>query len=450
MAKHFSSDSNISIDSLEQEFKKKIILTHDNFNENIDTILVPFYEKDVLIKVPKDAKPKHRENHKQYKANRKQNKGGEEISNYLVNKGKQKSKHISYLEIFRKQLVPYANNKKNDNEIRSLSPEVGDSVRDNFSEDITNPSNDFFNTECYNEIYYEQLLSKDFEQYLDYSIDEDFHLPQDIANKMETVTGDEINENNFKSISEVSQHRRRARRMTVQPIQNINLGGLGPDMEKIKPSLERARSLQRYSERVRMENRVRIYKKTIEDEMNRKSEREQSARLRVSRRRAGDSKNLMKDEEKQNVSSYLVNKATPNVASTNEISQSYSSKVKSADIQKTRERNANRDQRLKSSSNRQVDRSNERKTRTNRIFGMNKENKTLVYDEGDNRRSKLSANSKANTTKIQQIKTEAPVHISFLVNIGGLRPSSALRTLEEKHRMYQEKVKAYTMNGDNI
>lgn len=449
MAQISSTDSNISIDSLEQHFNKKAMVQSNGCNDNVDTILVPFYEKDVLIAVPKHTKRKQKENNEQnsyLKTNKIKNNGDEQMSNYLVNKSKQNSKRTSYLEIFRKQLAPYCGKKSDYNEIRSLSPEVGDSVRDNFSEDISNQSKDFFNTECYNEIYYEQLLSKNFEQCTDYTVDEDLHLPQYISKKVET-DGLEESENKFQSISEVSQHRRRGRRITVQPIQNIHLGGLGPDMEKIKPNLERSRSLQRYSERVRMENRLKIYKKTIEDEMKKKTEKEQISRSRVARIRSEDSKIVTRIEDKSKTS-YLLNKVPLEVVSS-ELSKVYSSKSKSANVQKSRERNTSRDTRVKSSLEQKEDKNNERKNKAKSIFGINKENKKIVRDEG-NTGPKYNENSKAVNTEIQHIKTKAPVHISFLVNINGLRPSSALRTLEEKHRMYQEKVKAFTVNVDNI
>ncbi|XP_037302782.1 uncharacterized protein LOC119193273 [Manduca sexta] len=362
MEKHFTSGSDISVDSLEEEFNRKVIVKQVS-EENVDTILVPFYEKDVLIKIPKDRKRKQKA-----------------TKNYLVNKDRQKAKCATYLEIFRKQFTTKCVEKMPEkDEIRSLSPEFGDTERESIGED-NNPVSEFFNTESYNEIYYAKLMNSDVPQNFDNSYEDDYRFTDDIRSK----SPDELADNNFRSISEVSQPRRRMRRNTVQPIQNVKLGGLGPDMEKIKPRLERARSLQRYSEKVRMENRLKIYKKSVQAEAEKKIEKELSARHR-------DSSKDCKNETMPLI--YY---------------------------------------------------------RTKKDTNAGKCNGKVEYERDVQVKVRSATRAKPSITGTEHAEDVPPVQINFMVNVGRVRPSSTLKTLEEKHRMYQEQVKAFNIGQNNM
>lgn len=420
MEKHLSLGSNLSLDSLEHDFQEKIHITNSS-EENVETILVPFYEHDVLIKVPRDqgmgeSRRQNRDTDRQKR---------DTHSSYLVNKDRKGRR--SYLEIFRKQLAPSkkVEPKRLDNEIRSLSPEFGDTERDSISEDPNNAAIEFFNTESYNEIYYEKLLNQNITRYFDHSFEDEIQYNEDSESK----TRHEIVLNNFKSVSEVSPPPRRLRRATVQPLPNVKLGGLGPDLENIKPRLERARSLQRYSEKVRMENRLRIYKKSVQAEAEKVSERETSGKHRVSR--AVEQK-VSKDSQH---ASYLMNRS-PQQKSNQILNKLYSkppderrrisnSAVATDKVEKIMKKEANKHtiKDKKQEERRSVD--NKPRTRT----------KSCTRNQGIN----TDANSKV-----------PPVQINFMVNVGGVRPSSTLKKLEEKHRMYQEQLKSFKMeNNDN-
>lgn len=422
MEKELSSESNISADSLEDNFKKKTSIKDGLSEDNVDTILVPFYEKDILVKVPNEQKWK--------KVNR-QGRSNDRLkephnSSYLVNKDRdtRKARRTTYLEMFRKQLSPpqKVEPKPDYNEIRSLSPEVGDTERDSISGDHHNPVTEFYNTESYNEIYYEKLLNQDLENYIDSSYEEGLNKESDGKSPHAIVI------DNLKSVSEVSQGNHHARRATVQPIQNVKLGGLGPDMQRIQPRLERARSLQRYSERVRMENRLRIYKKSVQVE-NDKIERESFANQRNSKHEI----KLQKDPK----ASYLVNK-TPQMSS-HTLNKFYKTS-KSADVKMGRssyeETYAPRDK--SANKTKKVD------------VPISAKWKTKEEKKRPETRAKSSTRNKGINTDADGKATIPPVHINFMVNVGGVRPSSALRNLEEKHRMYQEQVKAFKMENKDL
>lgn len=433
------SSSNISLDSLEFDVKRES-LKQKSVEDNVDTILVPLYERDVLIKVPKRKKKQNQGDDKCMNKNRKSQKEANEVANYLVNKDLRRTRRTSYLEIFRKQFTSNCTetkNKVNNNEIRSISPEFGDTERESIGNESYNHSNDFYNTEFYNEIYYDKLMKQELQQYLEQSFDEILNIEED-----ESKFPDNVNDNNLRSVSEVSPPRRRLKTKIVSPIQNVHLGGLGADMEKIKPRLERARSLQRYSEKVRMENRLRIYKKEVQDE---KAEREASAT-----RRLPTTKVCQKDNK--NNSSYLVKKSAPE--NTSLIKKICHTKSKSADVQKTREK-----QETFAKHDIKNDCDNRKKGKLLKInIAMDRKNTTSAkYDPymkataGD-RSSKLKSNSKVKKSNTDSKLNEeaSPLQINFMVNVSGVRPSTALRSLEEKHRMYQEKVKQYTTSVNNI
>lgn len=443
MDKNSSTDSNISLDSLET-FKRKPSTKTRVSEEKVDTILVPFYEKDVLIKVPKDQKRKQNNTGNKYlRLKEKLNKEMSQANSYLVNKDRDKTKRPTYLEMFRKQFTPnQGDRRKDNNEIRSLSPEFGDTERESIGDDANNPVPGFYNTEPYNELYYEKLLHRDLQSYLDNSYDDqedDIHFAEEMNSKPDDICDDNP-DNNLRSVSEISNPRR-LRRATVEPIQNVKLGGLGPDIEKIKPRLERARSLQRYSEKVRMENRLRIYKKTYQTEVEKKVERDVSVK-RTATAKEGSSK-----ERHEEVSaSYLVNKSI-NEKSSKTLKTPYL-KSKSADVQRIRERNAEkeRQKQLQQQSATKKNDASVQKTETRKI-----EVKPDVHKLRSEARTKVRTKS---SSRNKGINTEAdssvpPVQISLMVNLGGARPSSALRSLEEKHRMYQEQVKAF-MDNNNV
>lgn len=420
MEKETSSESNISADSLEDAFKRKTSLKDGMSEDNIDTILVPFYEKDVLVKVPKEQKKK-KELNRQGRSNDRLKES--QNSSYLVNKDARRARRTTYLEMFRKQLSPQqkVEPKPDDSEIRSLSPEVGDTARESISGDHHNPVTEFYNTESYNEIYYEKLLHPDLENYMDSSYEEGFNKESDGKSPRAIAI------ENLKSVSEVSQANRHARRATVQPIQTVKLGGLGPDMEQIKPRLERARSLQRYSEKVRMENRLRIYKKSVQVE-NDKIDRESSTNQRSSKHEI----TLQKDTN----ASYLVNKSSQQISS-HRLNKLYTTS-KSADVKmsriRTEETYAPRDK--------STNRTNKKVEALNSAKGKRIDEKKMPET-----RAKSSTRNKGINTDGKANAEVPPVHINFMVNVGGVRPSSALRNLEEKHRMYQEQVKAFKMEN---
>ncbi|XP_059053710.1 uncharacterized protein LOC131847997 [Achroia grisella] len=437
MEKRSSSESNISLDSLEADFKKTAIKQDGLAIENVDTILVPFYDKDVLIKIPKGQSRKQKQ-----ESGNLVKKETHYINSYLVNKERdnKRIRHVSYLEMFRKQFSAKDTEKRNNmQEIRSISPEFGDTERESISEVIDNPATEFYNTECYNEIFYDRLINPELINYLDNSFEEDLRFTEKLNNK----SPEDVGEDNFKSVSEVFQPRRRLRRATVEPVPNLKLGGLGPDIEKIKPRLERARSLQRYSEKVRMENRLKIYKKSVQDDIDRKAEKDfsiQHQRIKIS-----------KEDEN---TSYLVNKSSTN--KTSRVSKIYYSKSKSAGADKIRDRSkdkllqTNEKSKLSNKShNNEKQNPDCPETRLKNSLRTGKTNAKITNVNDTNYRVKSTDKSKGINVDIRTLNSQPPVHISFLLNIGGIRPSSALQQLEEKHKMYQEQIKAFTMENNN-
>lgn len=400
-----STRTSISIDSLEEDRKRKSSKIK-NSEDNIDTILVPFYEKDVLIKVPKLSKKLKENTNKHNKKDTKL----QESRSYLVNKDLQKNKKSSYLEMFRKQFssihLKESDNNEHD-EIRSISPQVGDTSKISIGGESSNQVNEFYNTESYNEIYYDKLLNGELEQYLNESFEVDLN------------TDDAYN--NLKSVSEVSQPRRNIRRTIEPQMQNVRLGGLGPDMENIKPRLERARSLQRYSEKVRMENRVKIYKKAYDNNDT-----------NVKKRKASSNK---KNNQDSSQNSYLMNK----ILQENIYKNVCNDKSKSSNIMKKREKDT------QSKNNNNIDKQNEDNTKQvkNRIKTMSAKY-SEVSRNTKSHDSRAKSSSKSRQTDLNPKTDEPPVHMKFLLDVGEVRPSSALKFLEEKHRLYQEKIKSFT------
>ncbi|XP_021193278.3 uncharacterized protein LOC110378377 [Helicoverpa armigera] len=448
MDKNSSTDSNISLDSLETNFKRKPLSKCRKSDENVDTILVPFYEKDVLIKVPKDQHRKQNNSGNKFlKANEKLKRELTQANSYLVNKERDsKPKRLTYLEMFRKQFAPsHVDKKKDKNEIRSLSPEFGDTERESIGDETNNPVPEFYNTEPYNEMYYEKLLTRGIQHYLDNSYEEreeELQFTEDLAIKADHIR--DPSPDNLRSVSEVTNSRRHVRRATIEPIQNLKLGGLGPDLERIKPRLERARSLQRYSEKVRMENRLKIYKKTYQAEIEKKTERDSSAKRReISVKREDTAK---EPGAKLDVNpSYLINKSTNDKIPKTVKNPYY--KSKSAGAQRIRERNSEKE-RLKQSAPKKRDTNVNQKTEAKpKIENKPDVNVQMRTDEKSKVRTKSSSKNKGINTESES--EMPPVQISFMVNVGGVRQSSALKTLEEKHRMYQEQVKAFMENNNN-
>lgn len=433
MDKKSRSASNISLDSLEVASNKKSSLQEKAKNEFVDTILVPFYENDVLIKVPKGIKKQRQTSDKLNKRNAQ--KEIQQPCGYLMNKNFQKGKKTSYLEIFRKQFTSNCNEmiNKDPNEIRSISPEVGDTERESFGDDYSNNCvSDFYNTEAYNEMYYQQVLNQELEQYLNQSLEDGLRFDEDIRSKSQ----DDIDDNNLRSVSEVSRPRRHVRRTTGPIVQNVKLGGLGPDMENIRPRLERAKSLQRYSEKVRMENRLKIYKKEIEVENEKKAKKEASVKSRSSSANRTREQNTKK-------SSYLVDKAQEKSLGAKQIytkSKSADSKERQIKVKKTNNCNEN----LK-----------EKESKPNRVIERKllsaKDNIQKYLKAGyETTKKRASARSHSVSNDEKRNSVVSPVEIRFTVNVGGPRPSSALKSLEEKHRIYQEKVKAFAMDPNNV
>lgn len=442
MEKQSSSDSNISVDSLEEGHKNKQVSQCAQSEENV-TILVPFYENDVLIKVPKV----HKKN-KKHEVNKNERQKEMAPPNYLVNKSKNKRSN-SYLEMFRKQFTPNRAEKPvEEYEISSVLPEFGDTERESIGEEETNQVTEFFESEPYNEMFYEKLLNKEISKYLDDSFD-DIKLSEDTSKSLDGI---EEHMNNLRSISEVTQPRRQPRRSDPVPI-NVNLGGLGPDMEKIKPRLDRARSLQRYSEKVRMENRLRIYKKSVAD-AEKKPEREISARRRESRDHSKESHN-------EQTISYLVNKQGHQEGENKKsklVTKIYDctmqGKSKSADVKKARDRTKEREKHsFDKNSSKKALKHNPKKTPKEKpeMKTMPIDNNEMVEKPITNSKLRL----KSSSTKSQGINTDtvntntemAPVHISFMLNVGGVPGLDNLKTLEEKHRMYQDQVKGFTLEN---
>lgn len=442
MEKRSSSDSSISADSLELGRRRKAMEKPKSSDENVETILVPFYENDVLIKVPKSYK-------KNQNANKSDKLKRDVQPNYLINKNN--LKRPSYLEMFRRQFSPDRAKESayDDCEVNSLLPEFGDTERESIGEEPNNENvseNDYYNTESYNELFYEKILQQDAAIYLDNSLEQALLFKADIRSK----TSEDADDSNLKCMSEVEPVRRRSRTATAQPIMNIKLTGLGPDLEKIKPRLERARSLQRYSEKVRMENRLKIYKAKIQADEKKNEDLASSARRSV------------KTAKDRNVSpSYLVNKGEVHKGEDKKTIMArkiYQSQSKSANVNKNKnegkeKQDAEADRtRNKVGDNLNKERVSRVKTSIRKIVDKNREKELKPAEAKGQCFRLLSGKPVVNTTedKTSPVSgcSQPPVQISFLVNVGGVRPSSALRRLEEKHRMYQERVKAFKDNNN--
>lgn len=419
-----SFDLNISLDSLEvtdaHVARSDRTNRSDDRDDNVQRILVPFYEKDVLMEVSKLNKRKKTDAKRSYIKMERQ-KSDIDPCTYLLNKDKaNKARRASYLEMFRKQFSkPEPTSHRRDNEIRSISPQFGDTEIESIGECMASPTREFYNTESYNEMYYEKLIIQEREKMLDLSF-------EDAASKESGDMEDKyLDINNLKSVSEVTQPRR-ARQAPVAPPNNIKLGGLGPDLEKIKPRLERARSLQRYSEKVRMENRLKIYKMSVQADNKMKNERQTSAKAKE------ENTNGKGDQEKQNAT-YLVNKI-PKEQNELKMKNYFKQKSKKIDTSKqytkTGSDTANESGKVQGSS-----------TQAN-SNGKGDVSKTETVKSDKKKRINTTSTNKSVNTVAQE--PEPPVQISFLVNVrSGLRPSNILRNLEEKHRLYQAKVKPY-------
>ncbi|XP_068618669.1 uncharacterized protein [Battus philenor] len=432
MNKNSDVGSNMSLDSLEENFKRAASIKDETSEENLDTILVPFYEQDVLIKVPKSQK-KNQGREEKNKTSKNINKS------YLINKRTNQSSRNSYLKMFRKKNDPkFDENVSEEQEIRSLSPEYGDTERESICEDVNYPNTDFVNTESYNEMYYEKLMEKELNKYLDNSFENEVQLNQDIENKSLSE------QDKLTSVSETSLPKRVShspmRRAPIDLLNNVKLGGLGPDMEKIKPRLERARSLQRYSEKVRMENRLKIYKKSIEIEKEKLFEKQSSPKQHTKNE-------ATKPDSEGKQSSYLINRTSKDKKSLQLLRKTYC--LKSACTPQS-----NKNEKEKHKGDKNVGMSdvvrNKSASREKKPKLQIADQKERVHYEGIETRKKSAGLNKTINMEEKVINTVPPVKISFMVNFEGVRPSSALKTLEAKHKMYQEKVKKYTVQKENI
>ncbi|XP_004931577.2 myosin-13-like [Bombyx mandarina] len=434
MNKYSSSDSEMSLDSLEQDFKIKNNIKANGERNNIDTILVPFYEKDVLVRISKERKNNKRRDGSKPNTSERKNKNTQQ-SNYLINKSK-REKSRSYLEMFRKQLPLKTHSKANEEEIRSISPEFGDTERESIDALPNNSGLDFLNTEPYNEIYYEKILNKDMDQFFNNSFEEELRFTDDLSYSPEDVN------DNFKSVSEVSRPRHRSRRATVHHMENVKLGGLGPDLERIKPRLERARSLQRYSEKVRMENRLKIYKRNIEADEKMKSAKD---RNNYSVKRNDDRKQIVIEKNEQKAS-YLVSK-TSQYKTLKTTENLYALKTKSAGGQRTQIQHARRQCDLDPKKPFQKLQQNlAKETELFKLKGKQPEEK----QHKKKRATSKTTNKAINTDACLGPSDTSPVSINFMVNVGKLRPSSALKKLEETHQKYQEQVKSFHLDEMNL
>lgn len=415
MDKNLPSDSDMSTDSLEIDVKE------GSKKESLQTILVPFYDKDVLIKVPKESMKSSKSNDLVKPVKGKVHSESKPQASYLFNNVKYKSKQtITYLEAFRKKCAhPQPATKKQESDICSLYPEYGDTERSSIEEIVTNNVTEFYDTEAYNDIFYEKLLNK---QLSNSSSTDKYGDNDGSPDKLDCST------EHLKSLSEVPRQQRR--KFNFQPVPSLKLGGLGPDTDNIKPRLDRARSLQRYSEKVRMENKVKIYKTSLQVDAEKRIEdnkKEQEKILKMESLHISEKHNT--DNQK---ASYLLNKS---ISKTVKIYN----KSKSADPNKSKERE------LKSANPRgnSSDRSHKREVKPNALVKSSRKEKKTEEKIQINKTVKSNKHV-SKTVAINTDTAESPVQISFMVNVGGVRPSSALRSLEEKHRIYQERVKAYT------
>ncbi|XP_063623824.1 uncharacterized protein LOC134795820 [Cydia splendana] len=418
MEKHKHNSNNISADSLEENFKNKSSLVDTNSDDNVETVVVPFYEKDVVMKVPKNIKyVKQGKIKPKTKVKKEQN-----AASYLVNKNMQSKRSSTYLEKFRNQFLPhYLENKQNELEIRSLSPEVGDTDRGDLSlddEEQGSPVEEFRDTEAFNEIYYQNLLQREVANYSDTSSVENVCFNYVLENK---------SPEDLKSVSEVSQPRRPLRRVTLEPNVNVKLGGLGPDLESMRPQMMRTRSLQRYSDRVREANRISIYKKTVTE--NKQSDME--CELKSERKSTHCTPTRRVTEEKV---SYLVNKSSEKT--TQVLRKSHVSKSTNP-IKTSEEQTSDGEHSKRKSAGKKAF---EKLTHRNKPAHDGHAEKRTNNDSIEVR---VKSGSKTIKTEIKPTNNEVPpIHISFLVNVEH-STGNALKNLEEKHRRYQEMVKQY-------
>ncbi|XP_041987359.1 uncharacterized protein LOC121739100 [Aricia agestis] len=398
-----NSSSALSLDSLESDRKdKKAKEIHPTSG---DKILVPFYEKDVLVEIDKSQmRIFNRKHNRPNDIN--DRKPETEIKSYLVNKNTNKSRKPSYLEALRRKFpLEFTQDNKNLEEIRSISPEFGDTERDSISDEETSPNHDFYETEAYNDIYYEKIMNQEVADAFDKNLEE-------VKRTQDTNPFNDYIIDNLRSISELTQPRRRSRRASVEPVPNIRLGGLGPDIENIKPRLERAKSLQRYSEKVRMENKLKIYKKSHRDTS--KSQKGSTGTQKV---------NLSdKNVQKENGPTYLVKKSLPGSKIIHEKSKSANARNGRTDCDSTGDGNSNESNQICIKDRKSFI----KKDLVVRGTSAQKHIKTTFKEAKKN--DKNSSDTKGN--EVSEKTTETP---NF----------DALKSLEEKHRMYQERVKQF-------
>lgn len=422
------SDTDMSLDSLEIDRVKN----RSNINRNLKTILVPFYERDVLIKIPKDRQKSNMNSESKKSACNKISNDANSRVSYLVNYNKEKKKASTYLEKFRMKFPQLQTDNKKDSEVGSLYPEYGDSERESIHDDTKSPRIDFYNTEPYNEIFYDKILN---EQYYSSSVDNSIDEDINVEDCLQTP-----NINNLKSVSEVN--RRQSRKM--QPLPNTTkLGGLGPDMEKIRPRLERARSLQRYSEKVRMDNRVKIYKSNLQAESDKKME--QNKKVNSAKKQRADTNKTRNVTSIYEKASYLMNKTVTKKEESTTIGKISFNKTKTGNIYVTDAKNTNKTDKIEKVFEKKLVKNKEQE-KPKSAFSKQKN----IDQSKRGNRCKSRCSDKTIESKNAAINTDSlnsPVQINFHVNVGsvgGVRPSSALRRLEEKHRMYQERVKDFT------
>ncbi|GBP24007.1 hypothetical protein EVAR_10108_1 [Eumeta japonica] len=400
--------------------------------------MVPFYENDVLIQIPKSQKKnlkgaQHSEKNSKKRTSALSTEAKSTQKNYLINHLKTKKERNSYLEAFRKRFPQFRPEEKSkDIELDSMYPEFGDTERESIGEESCPNTAEFYNTEVYNELFYEKLLEERFDRgcSLSSSLDDQTTSPNEIRTK-HSETHDKIN-----SRIRSERQRRPLRRRSTPPMAVQSPGGLGPDMEKIRPRLERARSLQRYSEKVRMENRLRIYKNAVQKEKE-KTDRENLRQLSAKR---GVSINETGMEGKNFKISYLVNSTLKESATKEKSRNFHESKAKSADVTKRRNTFYTRDEKATDEPLHNSRESNQSSNEGgNAIFFKKDHGNANVNDKGER-------NKNPRNTCTGKTRGSPPVQINFSVNVGQMKPTSALRNLEEKHRLYQEKVKSFMVD----
>lgn len=232
MEKHCSTDVNISLNgSTCSKYGSEV-------KTKYDTILVPFYENDVLINV--DCCPKRCWNN----TSRYQKKETNPVNQY---REKEKTRRPTYLEIFRKQLASnYADKKIDDKEINALSPYFYEKKNAEKENSLTN----FINHELSIDTYYKKIINGDIQMYKDKSYDEDFEF---VSNSQHQSLI------NLREILDASVSRRQSTRTMIEPY-----------VEQFKSPYNRTKSLQRQSEKVRMANRLKMYRKSVQDDFDNK------------------------------------------------------------------------------------------------------------------------------------------------------------------------------------